>query len=120
MLLAIDPVLQLAHSICSGRGIYAVLLGSGVSRGACIPTGWEVTLDLVHRLAALEGEDAGAQPGEWFRNTRDTEPSYSFLLGALDPRSAGLWHLGLSEVCRACHAYFCDYVTAPPRAKSIG
>ncbi len=80
---AIDPLLQLAHSVCSGKGVHAVLLGSGVSRAAGIPTGWEVTLDLVRRLAALEGGDAGARPDEWFRQAHDAEPCYSSLLGAL-------------------------------------
>lgn len=32
-------------------GTYALLLGSGVSRAAGIPTGWEVTLDLVRKAA---------------------------------------------------------------------
>ncbi len=82
-LLALDPILQLAHSICSGKGIQAVLLGSGVSRSAGIPTGWEVTLDLVRGLATLEGEDAGARPDEWFRKAHGAEPGYSSLLGAL-------------------------------------
>lgn len=43
----IDPVHSLAFSIQANRGVYAILLGSGVSRAARIPTGWEITLDLV-------------------------------------------------------------------------
>ena len=50
----IDPVHALAFSIQSNRGVYALLLGSGVSRASGIPTGWDVTLDLItdltHRL----------------------------------------------------------------------
>ena len=80
---AIDHLLQLAHSVCSGKGIHALLLGSGVSRSAGIPTGWEMTLDLARRLAALEGVDAGARPDEWFREAHGAEPGYSPLLGAL-------------------------------------
>ncbi|WP_158285587.1 hypothetical protein [Azospirillum sp. TSA6c] len=49
-----DPLLSLAHSVQSNKGVFAVLLGSGVSRAAGIPTGWELTFDLVRRLAALD------------------------------------------------------------------
>ena len=52
----IDPVHSLAFSIQANRGVYAALVGSGVSRGAKIPTGWEVTLDLIRKLARLYGE----------------------------------------------------------------
>ncbi len=82
-MLTLDPILSLSHSLCAGRGVYAVLLGSGVSRSAGIPTGWEVTLDLVRRLASLEGKDAGDRPDEWFRADRGIEPGYSSLLAAL-------------------------------------
>jgi hypothetical protein len=49
-------MLPLASSIRSGPGVYAVLLGSGVSHAAEIPTGWEVTLDLISKLTAASGE----------------------------------------------------------------
>ena len=52
----IDPGHSLAFSIEANRGVYAVLVGSGVSRAAKIPTGWEVTLDLIRKLAKLCGE----------------------------------------------------------------
>jgi hypothetical protein len=42
----IEPVTSLAFSVYSGKGVYALLLGSGLSRAAQIPTGWEVTLEL--------------------------------------------------------------------------
>ena len=51
----IDPITALAFSVYENKGVYALLLGSGVSRAAYIPTGWEVTLDLIKRVAALEG-----------------------------------------------------------------
>lgn len=58
----IDPILSLAHSVHTNKGVYALLVGSGLSRSAGIPTGWEVTLELVQRLAAMMGEDPGAEP----------------------------------------------------------
>src|SRR5437879_2506745 len=53
----IDPLVSLAFSVHSSKGAYALLLGSGVSRAAGIPTGWEVVLDLIRKVAKLEGED---------------------------------------------------------------
>jgi hypothetical protein len=79
----IDPLLSLAHSIQSNKGVFAVLIGSGLSRSAGIPTGWEVTLDLVRRLAAMEGEDPGSDPEVWYLGRYGTVPGYSTLLDAL-------------------------------------
>ena len=46
----ISPTESLAFAIHANPGVYAILAGSGVSRTAKIPTGWEITLDLVSRL----------------------------------------------------------------------
>ena len=51
----IDPVHSLAFSIQANRGVYAVLVGSGVSWAAKIPTGREITLDLILKLANIKG-----------------------------------------------------------------
>ncbi len=51
----IDATTTLAFSMYENKGVYALLLGSGVSRAAQIPTGWEITLDLVKRIASLTG-----------------------------------------------------------------
>ena len=45
----IDPIHSLAFSVQATPGVYAILVGSGVSRGANIPTGWDITLDLVRK-----------------------------------------------------------------------
>ncbi len=58
----IDPVHSLAFSIQANRGVYAVLVGSGVSRAAKIPTGWEITLDLIRKLAKIRGETSDPDP----------------------------------------------------------
>jgi len=79
----IEPILSLAMSMHSSPGVYAVLLGSGVSRSAGIPTGWEVTLDLIRKLAAMKGEDPGAEPAVWYKERFDAEPDYSSLLNHL-------------------------------------
>lgn len=79
----IDPILSLAFSVYSNKGAYALLLGSGASRAAEIPTGWEVVLDLIRKLAKLEGEDCEPAPDAWFRKKYQAEPDYSKLLDAL-------------------------------------
>jgi len=81
----IDPIISLAFSVHSSPGVYALLLGSGISRAAGIPTGWEITLDLVRRVAALEGEDCEPAPDIWFAKKYGKEPDYSNLLKLLAP-----------------------------------
>jgi SIR2-like domain len=79
----IDPVHSLAFSIQANRGVYAVLLGSGVSRAARIPTGWEITLDLIRKLAVLHGEVCEPDPALWYLTKFKKEADYSDLLDAL-------------------------------------
>jgi hypothetical protein len=79
----IDPILSLTFSIHSNQGVYALLLGSGVSRSAGIPTGWEVVLDLIRKLAHLRNEDCEPDPDVWYRSQYQEEPDYSKLLDAL-------------------------------------
>ena len=78
---AIDPVHSLALSMRAQPGVYAILLGSGVSRSAGMLTGWEVTLDLVRLLAKSYKEDCAPDPETWFHNKFGKAPSYSDLLG---------------------------------------
>lgn len=79
-LLQNDPLTQLAFSIYENKGVFAVLIGSGLSRAAQIPTGWEITLDLIRRVASAQGE--GDQPdwAAWYRSRTGAEPNYSTLL----------------------------------------
>lgn len=84
----LDPVLSLAMSVHANKGIYALLLGSGVSRSAGIPTGWEIVLDLVRKVVALQGEDCGPDPEYWYTTKFDKRPEYSELLGAVARTSA--------------------------------
>lgn len=79
----IDPLHALAFSIQANRGVYAMLLGSGVSRAAKVPTGWEITLDLVRKLAAVHGDVCEPDPEQWYRGKVGKEADYSDLLDAL-------------------------------------
>lgn len=78
--MSLDPILSLAVTVQSNPGAYALLLGSGTSRAGQIPTGWEVTLDLVRRVAAAAGADAGADPAKWYTDRFGIAPRYSDLL----------------------------------------
>ena len=80
---SIDPIHSLAFSIQANPGVYAVLVGSGVSRAAKIPTGWEITLDLIRKLAKLSGETCDPDPVGWYLENFDKEASYSDLLNEL-------------------------------------
>lgn len=73
-------MVSLAFAVYSNKGAYALLLGSGISHAAGIPTGWEIVLDLVRKVAKLMGEDCGADPVEWHKKKIGTEPDYSQLL----------------------------------------
>jgi len=79
----IDPHTQLAFSLYSHKGVYALLLGSGISRAAGIPTGWEVTLDLIRRIATAEGENCEPEPDAWYQSKYGHVPDYSNLLARL-------------------------------------
>jgi len=76
----IDPYTSLAFSVYSQKGVFALLLGSGISQGAAIPTGWEITKNLIVKLAAQRKEDAGPEPDKWYKSTFGEEPDYSKLL----------------------------------------
>lgn len=82
---ALDPRLSLAISLQSNPGVYAPLLGSGISRKAGIPTGWEIILDLIKKIALAEGKSSEClnDPAQWYRDTYHEEPSYSKLLDAV-------------------------------------
>ena len=88
MVVPISSQLSLALNMASNPGAYALLIGSGVSRGAQIPTGWEVVLDLVKRIAENEGEDPGSDPAEWYSTRFGVPPRYSSILEELAPSPA--------------------------------
>ena len=60
---------------------YAILLGSGISKAAGIPTGWEVVLDLLAKLARLENLSLQhSELADWYRQETGRDPSYSSIL----------------------------------------
>ncbi|WP_328875630.1 SIR2 family protein [Streptomyces sp. NBC_00287] len=83
----LDPLISLAMCVHAGPGVYALLLGAGMSRDAGVPTGWEIVTDLVRRAAVAKGADqdlAAADPEAWWARHGDGGPlGYSGLLEAL-------------------------------------
>jgi len=65
------------------RGVLAVLVGSGISRSAEIPTGWDMTLDLIRRVALAKGAVEQVDWADWYRKETGEEPNYSTLLEEL-------------------------------------
>lgn len=92
----IEPATALAFSLYENKGVYALLLGSGVSRASQIPTGWEIILDLARKVGALEEAGEQANWAAWYRTRFEKEPNYSDLLDMLshtpDERRAILHH----------------------------
>lgn len=69
-------------------GVYAVLIGSGMSSAAGIPTGWQVVEDLVGRIARSQGidlEDLGLSPQSWWTEIGGGSLRYDHLLESLAP-----------------------------------
>ena len=76
----------LATSVQASPGVYAVLVGSGLSTGAGIKTAWGVAQDLVRRIATSEGvdpDDLGDLPEIWWQEQGRPELTYNTLLEAL-------------------------------------
>ncbi len=93
----IDNILTTqAFSIQSNKGVYALFLGSGISRSSGIYTGWDVVLDLITKIAAVHNEDTNGDPYNWYITKYKEEPNYSVLLEKLVLDKA-VWSL---NICR--------------------
>ncbi|MPV87287.1 hypothetical protein GB882_01295 [Georgenia ruanii] len=86
---------MLATSMHAQPGVYAVLLGSGVSTGAGVPTGWGVVQDLVRRAAAAAApgdsgslQQAQEDPEAWWADHGEGDLGYASLLQTLAPTAA--------------------------------
>lgn len=88
----LSPAAMLATSMHAQPGVYTLLLGSGVSTGAGMPTGWGVVTDLVRKVAAQENaetvDQAQADPERWWKEHHGEDLGYSSLLEALAPTAA--------------------------------
>ncbi|MFJ4680491.1 SIR2 family protein [Kitasatospora sp. NPDC088783] len=90
---ALPPRVSMAVCVHSAPGVYALLLGSGISSAAGIRTGWGIMQDLARKVASLlEQSDeqvafAEETPDLWWREhfSQSGELTYSNLLGELGP-----------------------------------
>src|SRR6478609_9119908 len=76
-----DPFLPLAFSLYSNPGAYAVLAGAGVSRGAGLPTAWDIVVDLVDQMAGPDADGSGTIDADsaapWYEAKYGRTPTYS-------------------------------------------
>ena len=82
----IDYRVALAGGLFDSPGVYAVLVGSGMSSDAGIPTGWKVAQELVRRVARdhrVDIDETGLKPEEWWAQQGYGELSYSNLVEGL-------------------------------------
>lgn len=83
-----DSLLRLALSLHCNPGVYALLLGSGVSRSTGIPTGWEIVISLINKLRQLLSDDSEVDAESWYRVKFGREPEYSSVLEQVAATSA--------------------------------
>jgi SIR2-like domain len=88
MAMAPDPIVALASSLPAAPGTFALLLGSGISRAAQVPTGWDVVVALAKRVAVLESAEEPLDPLAWYSERFGGQPDYSALLAQLAPTPA--------------------------------
>ncbi|QQR58266.1 MAG: SIR2 family protein [Candidatus Melainabacteria bacterium] len=84
------PNLQAALNVYHNKGQYALLLGSGVSRAANIPTGWDITLKQIESLALrsktfgnlkeLSEKEREKRLVSWFKKQYEIDPGYSAVM----------------------------------------
>jgi hypothetical protein len=93
----IDNETAVGFSVFENKGVYALLLGSGISRAAQIPTGWEIIEQLTRQVAALQGVEREFDWQAWYKKKFKKDPNYSDLINALaqkpDERRAILHNL---------------------------
>jgi hypothetical protein len=90
-----DPAVALSLNVHASPGVYALLLGSGVSLASGVKTGWGIVQDLVGKVAAAHdphdpdvAQSAAEDPEGWWREKFGETLSYSGLLAAVAPTSA--------------------------------
>jgi hypothetical protein len=79
----IEPSTAVAFSMFENRGVFALLLGSGLSTSAHVPTGWEIVTDLIRRVGTLEKAGEQSDWPAWYKGRFSREPNYSELLEEL-------------------------------------
>ncbi|MEU3964617.1 hypothetical protein AB0F42_33300 [Streptomyces buecherae] len=91
----LQPSMALALNMHASPGVYALLLGSGISIASGVKTGWGVVQDLVGKVAAVRSPGdaearaaAMADPEHWREANYGQPLGYSSLLAAVAPTPA--------------------------------
>jgi hypothetical protein len=88
----LDPIVSLSVALAEAPGTCAFFLGSGVSRDAGVPTGYEVMRDGLRKLHNVENPDSEPVDDEaldaWLAKTGREHMTYSDLLAAITPDAA--------------------------------
>ncbi|MFI8301370.1 SIR2 family protein [Streptomyces nigra] len=91
----IEPAMAMALNMHSSPGVYALLLGAGISIASGVKTGWGVVQDIVGKVAAVRDPDnpdaraeATADPEKWWEANTSEPLGYSALLAAAAPMPA--------------------------------
>jgi hypothetical protein len=88
----LDPIVSLSVALAEAPGTCAFFLGSGVSRDAGVPTGWEVMRRGLHRLQQLETSSADQIDDDaldaWLKETGREHIGYSEMLELIAPDPA--------------------------------
>ncbi|GHA71104.1 hypothetical protein GCM10010372_82670 [Streptomyces tauricus] len=91
----IEPPMAMALNVHSSPGVYALLLGAGVSFASGVKTGWGVVQDIVGKVAVARDPDnpdarteAMADPEKWWEANTSEPLGYSALLAAVAPMPA--------------------------------
>jgi hypothetical protein len=83
-----DTIANIAIALAANPRAYVVLLGSGISSAAGIPTGYKVVEALIRRLATASGAREVRDPIAWYRAERGGDPTYARVIEELAPRAA--------------------------------
>lgn len=75
-----NDLTHLSYTLYNNPGVYTLFLGSGISRSAGIPSGWEIIIDQVEQLALIQKENTGNDPIKWYMDKFKAEPDYSNIL----------------------------------------
>lgn len=77
-----ENIISLSFKIYKNPGVFALFLGSGMSRSAGIPTGWDIMVDLINQLKILNNSDKD-DPISWFQSFYDKPADYSNIIEQL-------------------------------------
>jgi len=80
-----DEIIPIAFALNNSRRRYALLVGSGISQDAGIPTASEITDDLIQQIAGKQIK-RGQKPQDWYKDRhKGKEPTFASLFEEIAP-----------------------------------